>query len=325
MENIQNMSNIILKNVSKKYDKTEFIKNFTLNIDSEKITVLLGPTGCGKSTILKIIAGLIDPDSGDIYMDNVRINNLTPAQRGIGMIFQQNTLFPHMKVKNNIEFGLIAQKWKKDKIEERIKYLSELLSIQTLLERYPSELSGGEQQKVAIARALAPMPKVLLLDEPLSSLDARIKMEILDDLKMLQKSLKLTYVYVTHDHEEAFMIGDNIVIIENGTKMQEGDPDSIYNAPANGFVAWFVGYNKINIEGNEIYVKPEQISLEEGEYEAVLDSVFVGKANWRLVLNYNGQKITVITDSDTGKKLSDKTSKSIKFKINSYVDYKKIY
>jgi ABC-type sugar transport system ATPase subunit len=325
MENIQNMSNIILKNVSKKYDKAEFINNFALNIDSEKITVLLGPTGCGKSTILKIIAGLIDLDGGDIYMDNLRINNFTPAQRGIGMIFQQNTLFPHMKVRNNIEFGLIAQKWKRDRIEERISYLSGLLNIQNLLDRYPSELSGGEQQKVAIARALAPMPRVLLLDEPLSSLDARIKMEILDDLKMLQKSLKLTYVYVTHDHEEAFMIGDKIVIMENGTKMQEGDAESIYNAPANGFVAWFVGYNKINIKGNEIYVKPEQITLEDGEYEAVLDSVFVGKANWRLILNYDGQKITVVTDPETGKKFSDRSSEPVKFKINSYISYKKIY
>lgn len=319
------MSNIILKNISKKYDKGEFIKNFTLTIESNKITVLLGPTGCGKSTILKIIAGLIDLDGGEIYMDDVRINTLPPAQRGIGMIFQQNTLFPHMKVKNNIEFGLIAQKWKREEIEERVKYLSELLNIQKLLERYPSELSGGEQQKVAIARALAPMPKVLLLDEPLSSLDARIKTEILDELKMLQKSLKLTYVYVTHDHEEAFMIGDKIVIINNGTKMQEGDPESIYNAPSKGFVAWFVGYNRININGNEIYVKPEQITIEDGEYDAILDSVFVGKASWKLILNYKGQKITVLTNSDTGKKFADRTAKPVKFKINDYLDYKKIY
>ena len=319
------MSNIALKNIYKKYDKSEFIKDFTLTIESDKITVLLGPTGCGKSTILKIIAGLIDVEKGQIYMDNILINALPPAQRGIGMIFQQNTLFPHMKVKNNIEFGLIAQRWKREEIEKRVNYLSELLNIQNLLERFPSELSGGEQQKVAIARALAPMPKVLLLDEPLSSLDARIKMDILNDLKILQKSLNLTYVYVTHDHEEAFMIGDKIVIMSNGTKMQEGDPDSIYNAPLNGFVAWFVGYNRINIDGNEIYVKPEQISIEYGEYEAILDSVFVGKASWRLILDFKGQKITVLTSSDLGKIYAEKIAKPVKFKINDYLDYKKIY
>lgn len=244
---------IVLKNISKRFDKSVAVNHLDLLINDGDFITLLGPSGCGKTTTLRMIAGLETPTEGEIYIDNIPVFDIkkgidvSPSKRDIGFLFQNYALWPHMTVQKNISFGLENLKWDKKDIDKRIAELAEILHIQELIKRYPAELSGGQQQRVAIARTLAPNPKVLLMDEPLSNLDAKLRMEMRAELKRLHKELKATFVYVTHDQLEAMTLSTKICLMKNGIMQQYSPPLTIYNTPANTFVSDFVGSPSINL------------------------------------------------------------------------------
>jgi multiple sugar transport system ATP-binding protein len=247
------MPHIALKNITKRFGDNEVVKNLSLEIGDKDFIVLLGPSGCGKTTTLRMIAGLETPTSGEITIDgNVVFSskdgtNVPPSKRNIGFLFQNYALWPHMTAYQNIAFGLENLKWKKEDIKARVSELANLLKIGELLDRYPSELSGGQQQRVAIARTLAPNPSVLLMDEPLSNLDAKLRMEMRSELKRLHREIKSTFVYVTHDQLEAMTLATNVSLMRKGVLQQFAPPIEIYDNPSNIFVADFIGNPSMNL------------------------------------------------------------------------------
>ncbi len=247
------MPNIILKNVTKRFGDLEVVKNLNLEIQNRDFIVLLGPSGCGKTTTLRMIAGLETPTSGEITIDGKVVFssekeiNVPPNKRNVGFLFQNYALWPHMTAYRNIAFGLENLKWKKEEINSRVSELAQLLKIKELLDRYPSELSGGQQQRVAIARTLAPKPDVLLMDEPLSNLDAKLRMEMRSELKRLHLEIKSTFVYVTHDQLEAMTLATKVCLIKRGVLQQFAFPMEIYDNPSNAFVADFIGNPSMNL------------------------------------------------------------------------------
>ena len=246
------MPEIILKNVAKRFGKFVAVENLNLTIESNAFITLLGPSGCGKTTTLRMIAGLETPTEGSISIDGTvvfdadRGINLPPNKRDVGFLFQNYALWPHMTVYQNIAFGLENLKWSKDRIASRVRELLSLLRIEQFEKRYPSELSGGQQQRVAIARTLAPGPKVLFMDEPLSNLDAKLRMEMRTELKRLHRDTDSTFVYVTHDQLEAMTLSTRVCIMEAGVLQQYAPPLEMYNNPANRFVADFMGNPTMN-------------------------------------------------------------------------------
>ena len=246
------MPEIILENVTKKFDKFVAVDNLCLHIADRGFVTLLGPSGCGKTTTLRMIAGLETPTSGRILIDGKPVFdskkgvNVPPNKRDIGFLFQNYALWPHMTVYENIAFGLEMLKWDKARIRKRVDELLALLKIEPFEKRYPSELSGGQQQRVAIARTLAPSPKVLFMDEPLSNLDAKLRQEMRAELKRLHSDTNSTFVYVTHDQLEAMTLSTQVCLMNTGLLQQYAPPLTIYNAPANLFVAEFVGNPTMN-------------------------------------------------------------------------------
>ncbi|MBU5438815.1 ABC transporter ATP-binding protein [Tissierella sp. MSJ-40] len=241
---------IILENLNKDFNEVKAVNNLNIEIKDGELVSLLGPSGCGKSTTLFLIAGLHKPTSGNIYFDDELMNNIEPEDRGIGMVFQNYALYPHMSVLKNIMFPLKMQKINKKESEKLAIEMAELTKIEDLLDRKPSQLSGGQQQRVAIARALVKKPKLLLLDEPLSNLDARLRIEMREEIKRIQKEVKITTVFVTHDQEEAMSISDKILLMKDGIYQQYDTPKNMYTNPKNKFVAEFLGNPPINfIEG----------------------------------------------------------------------------
>ena len=240
------MGAIQLKNVRKKFGNDVVIDNLNLEIKDGSFTVLVGPSGCGKSTTLRMITGLDEPTSGDILIDGHKINDLTPGKRDIAMVFQNYALYPHMTVGRNIEFPLRMRHIAKAQREERVRAVAGMMQIEDLLNRRPSQLSGGQQQRVAIARALVKRPKILLLDEPFSNLDARLRIELRDEIRSLQKQLGITTIFVTHDQEEAMSISDRILLLKEGVMQQYSTPKDMYTHPANRFTAGFLGNPPIN-------------------------------------------------------------------------------
>ena len=251
------MPEIILKNISKRFGKFVAVDRLDLSIESNAFITLLGPSGCGKTTTLRMIAGLETPTEGSITIDGKTVFdadrgiNLPPMKRDVGFLFQNYALWPHMTVYQNIAFGLENLKWEKSRIRARVSELLEMLRIEQFEKRYPSELSGGQQQRVAIARTLAPGPKVLFMDEPLSNLDAKLRMEMRTELKRLHRDTDSTFVYVTHDQLEAMTLSTRVCIMENGVLQQYAPPLEMYNNPANLFVADFMGNPTMNfIDGH---------------------------------------------------------------------------
>lgn len=246
------MPEIILKNITKRFGKSVAVENLNLFIEDGDFISLLGPSGCGKTTTLRMIAGLETPTEGEIYIDGKLVFssekgiNISPDKRDVGFLFQNYALWPHMTVYQNISFGLENMKWKKDAIAKRVKELLEMLKIEEYANRYPSELSGGQQQRVAIARTLATGPKVLFMDEPLSNLDAKLRMDMRTELKRLHLETKSTFVYVTHDQLEAMTLSTKVCLMKEGILQQFEPPLDVYHAPANTFVADFVGSPTIN-------------------------------------------------------------------------------
>jgi len=234
------MVSVTLDGVTKRFGDVVALNKVSFTAEHGNLVVLLGPSGCGKTTTLRIIAGFINPDSGDVLFDGVSVLDKPPKDRNIGFVFQTIALFPHMTAFENIAFGLETRNWEKQRIKTRVLELAKLFHIDTLLDRYPRELSVGQQQRVAIARALAPNPNVLLLDEPLSALDVNLRDELKLEIKKVQEKLKTTMIYVTHDLTEAFSIGNKIVILKDGEVQQIGSPLEIYYSPKNRFVVDFL-------------------------------------------------------------------------------------
>lgn len=238
--------NIIqLENVSVAFDGEKVLDNLSLSIKDKEFVTLLGPSGCGKTTTLRIIAGFIEPDSGNLYFDGKRINDIPPYKRQVNTVFQRYALFPHLNVFENIAFGLRLKKMPDAEIRKKVFNMLELVNLKGYASRKVGNLSGGQQQRVAIARALVNNPRVLLLDEPLAALDLKLRKDMQNELKRIQKQSNITFVYVTHDQEEALSMSDTVVVMDEGVIQQIGTPLDIYNEPANAFVADFIGESNI--------------------------------------------------------------------------------
>lgn len=246
------MAKVVLKEISKKYGNVEAIKNVNITIDDKEFMVLVGPSGCGKSTVLRMIAGLEDITSGDLFIGDRLVNNIEPKDRNIAMVFQSYALYPHKNVYENMAFGLRMRKFPKDDIDKRVKKAADILHITEFLDRKPRQLSGGQRQRVALGRAIVRDPEVFLMDEPLSNLDAKLRVQMRSELIKLHKELQTTFIYVTHDQVEAMTMGDRIVIINDGIIQQVDIPENIYNKPSNMFVASFIGSPPMNFIKGEI-------------------------------------------------------------------------
>ncbi|MCX7994994.1 MAG: sn-glycerol-3-phosphate ABC transporter ATP-binding protein UgpC [candidate division WOR-3 bacterium] len=241
------MAELRLENVSKVYDKNIIaVQDITFNVNDREFVVLLGPSGCGKTTILRLIAGLEEVTSGKIFIDNVCVNNISPDKRDIAMVFQNYALYPHMTVYENMAFGLKVRKLPESEIKQHVLQAAEILGLKELLNRKPRQLSGGQRQRVALGRAIVRNPKLFLFDEPLSNLDAKLRVQMRGELSRLHKTLNATIVYVTHDQIEAMTLGEKVVVINNGRIQQISDPLTLYRKPANKFVAGFIGTPPMN-------------------------------------------------------------------------------
>ena len=241
-----------IQDLSKNFGSTEVLKKINLEINEGNFLVLLGPSGCGKSTLLNIVAGLETIDEGEVFIDDYNVSKVEPKDRNIAMVFQSYALYPSMNVKENITFGLKQSKTPKDKIEEQLKKISTFLHVDELLNRKPSQLSGGQRQRVAIGRALVREPRIFLFDEPLSNLDAKLRVEMRREIKKLHQKLKTTVVYVTHYQTEAMSLGTYIAIMNHGVIQQYDTPENIYNKPNNTFVADFIGSPSMNLISGQL-------------------------------------------------------------------------
>lgn len=235
------MSSITIKNLSKKFDNKKVLKNLNLEIKDREMVALLGPSGCGKTTTLKIISGLLAADKGEIKFDGNSVTDLATEKRGAVLVFQDNLLFPHLNIEANIGFGLKMAGVSKKKRKKRVQELLELVNLSAYQKRMPNELSGGQQQRIALARALAVNPKVLLLDEPISNLDANLREEMRELIRKIHEEEEMTTVFVTHDREEALLVADRIAVMKNGNLEQIGSPEELYRRPVNTYVANFFG------------------------------------------------------------------------------------
>ncbi len=258
------MVEVRLEKLSKYFGKVKAVDNLNLEIKDGEFISLLGPSGCGKTTTLLMVAGIYKPTSGYIYFDDKIMNEVEPKDRNVGMVFQSYALYPHMTVYDNIAFPLKLKKLPKNEIRNRVLRVARMLGINELLERKPAQLSGGQQQRVALARAIVKEPDIFLMDEPLSNLDAKLRIQMRAELKHLQKELGITTIYVTHDQVEAMTMSDRIAVLNKGRLQQYGTPDELYSKPANTFVAGFIGNVPINfIEG----------TLRREDGELVLDGI----------------------------------------------------
>lgn len=297
---------IKLENLTFSYGDSPVIENFNLEIQEGSFTTLLGSSGCGKTTLLRLLAGFLEPSSGTIYLNDEVQNNILPDKRKIGMVFQNYALFPHMTVEQNLLYGLKlkkASKEEKARFGEIIKKTAAVLGIEDLLNRFPHELSGGQQQRVALGRSLVLEPKVLLMDEPLSSLDANLRGKVREELKEIQKKLGITTIYVTHDQEEAFFLSDRIAVLNEGKVLQYGSGKDLYFEPSCKFVAEFVGHANFIVEENKnLVVRPEWIELcenGEGDYSGtIMSSDFLGDVT-RFKVRVDELNQTVLVDKKT--------------------------
>ncbi|MDD3593621.1 MAG: sn-glycerol-3-phosphate ABC transporter ATP-binding protein UgpC [Candidatus Gastranaerophilales bacterium] len=274
------MAKVEFKNVNKSYDKkTNTIENLNLEIKDKEFLVLVGPSGCGKSTILRMIAGLEDITKGELLIDDTVVNSMHPKDRDIAMVFQNYALYPHMTVKENMAFGLKMRKFKKDEIEKRVINAAKILDLEQYLERKPKQLSGGQRQRVALGRAMVRNPKVFLMDEPLSNLDAKLRVQMRSEIKKLHHDIDATIVYVTHDQVEALTMGDRIVILDKGIIQQIGTPEEVYNNPENIFTAGFVGSPAMNFF--------EAVLTNDNKIEILGQTIAPGDELLQIIKNHN--------------------------------------
>ena len=265
------MSRVILKNISKIFDnnvKAVIDVNFTA--EDKEFVVLVGPSGCGKTTTLRIIAGLEHATEGEIFIEHRKVNDILPKDRDIAMVFQNYALYPHMTVYQNMAFALKLRKVDKQLIKERVKEAANLLGIEQLLARKPKQLSGGQRQRVALGRAIVRKPKVFLFDEPLSNLDAKLRVQMRAEIVKLHKKLQTTIIYVTHDQVEAMTMADRIIVMKDGIIQQNNNPLEVYNHPTNKFVAGFIGSPAINLFEGKIYKDDNDLIFDEGKFRIKL-------------------------------------------------------
>ncbi len=282
------MAQVSLNNITKIFPPDIVaVDKVTLGIENKEFMVLLGPSGCGKSTTLRIIAGLEETTQGDIYIADKKVNDISAKDRDIAMVFQNYALYPHMTVFENMAFGLKLRKYPKSEIEKRVREAAEILGLKKLLSRRPKELSGGERQRVAVGRAIVRKPTVFLFDEPLSNLDAKLRVQMRTEIHKLHLRLQTTMIYVTHDQIEAMTMGDRIAIMKNGALQQVGDPLNIYDNPANKFVAGFIGTPPMNFMSGRIIKKDGRLYFDEGKFQVKLT-----EKKYEQISGYVGKEIT---------------------------------
>ena len=322
----KNINNKIieLKNISKSFDGEKVLDGINLYINDKEFITFLGPSGCGKTTTLRIIGGFETPDVGDVFFDGVKINDLPPYKRQVNTVFQKYALFPHLNVYDNIAFGLRIAKVKEDEIAERVAEMLKLVNLKGFEKKNVNLLSGGQQQRVAIARALINKPKVLLLDEPLGALDLKLRKDMQVELKNIQTQTGITFIYVTHDQEEALSMSDTVVVMANGKIQQIGSPTDIYNEPVNAFVADFIGESNIidgimlddfkvrfakhtfvcldkGFDKNEqidVVIRPEDVDVvpvEKGMLTGVVSSVTFKGVHYEIIVDIDGFKWMIQT------------------------------
>ncbi len=316
-----------LKNISVSFDDEQILKSISLDIKDKEFITFLGPSGCGKTTTLRLIAGFLQPDEGDIIFDNKRINNVPAHKRQVNTIFQRYALFPHLNVYENIAFGLRVKKMKENEIKARVNEMLELVNLSGLENRSIDTLSGGQQQRVAIARAIANHPRVLLLDEPLAALDLKLRKDMQKELKKIQQQLGITFIFVTHDQEEALTMSDRVIVMDGGKIQQIGTPQDIYNEPENAFVADFIGESNIldgkmlkdyyvEFSGNkfdcldkgfdknelvDVVVRPEDVDivpLGKGHLTGIVTSVAFLGVHYEIIVDIGGFKWMIQTTDE---------------------------
>ena len=346
--------NIRIQNAVKKYGDNVVIPDLSLDIKEGEFFTLLGPSGCGKTTLLRMIAGFNSIEGGDFYFGDRRINDLDPSKRNIGMVFQNYAIFPNMTVEKNVEFGLKNRNVSKEERVGEVKKFLKLMQIEDFAERMPEKLSGGQQQRVALARALVIKPDVLLMDEPLSNLDAKLRIEMRTAIKQLQNSIGITTVYVTHDQEEAMAVSDRIAVFNHGVIQQIGTPKALYQRPANLFVANFIGHSN-ELEGSltkengqmvvsvcddysfvlnnvkeehcqdgvlpvKLAVRPEEWIIQEeteaGMEGTIIDSIFLGLNTHYWIQLSNGKEVEAVKESEIDSILPK--GKNVKLQIKSH-------
>ncbi len=295
---------ITVQGLTKRFGPLEVVSGVGFSIEEGEMFTLLGPSGCGKTTLLRLIAGFYAPDAGEVLFDGRVVNDLPPHERGIGMVFQNYALWPHMTVFENAAYGLKLRKLSRTEIAERIRAVLDKVKLTGMEDRYPGQLSGGQQQRVALARALVLNPKILLLDEPLSNLDAKIRIQVRAEIRKLQKELGITTVYVTHDQEEALTLSDRIAVFNKGKVFQIGPPKALYERPENRFVADFIGINNL-VEGTIVSVDAPQQRLRVktgiGELLAVMDERF--RPGDRCVVSIRPENADLDGEPATGRNL----------------------
>jgi multiple sugar transport system ATP-binding protein len=260
------MADIQIENLTKRFDNFVAVDNVSMTIEDQEFAVLLGPSGCGKTTLLRAIAGLGMADEGRISIGGRDVTYLPPRERKISMVFQSYAIFPHMTVYDNVAFGLKMNKLDKREIEKRVRDASALLHIEDMLARYPSKMSGGQRQRVAVARAIAMRSEVLLMDEPLSNLDALLRLEMRAELKRLLQEIKATTIYVTHDQIEALSMGDRIAVMKSGQIQQYDKPDTVYDLPSNRFVGGFIGNPPMNFMQGQVQRQNGHVNVQVGDF-----------------------------------------------------------
>ncbi len=320
--------NIIeLKNISVAFEGEQVLDNLNLEIKDKEFITLLGPSGCGKTTTLRLIAGFLEPDNGDIIFENKKINDVPAYKRQVNTIFQRYALFPHLNVYENIAFGLRIKKMPESEIKQKVEEMLRLVNLSGLEKRNIDTLSGGQQQRVAIARAIANRPKVLLLDEPLAALDLKLRKDMQKELKKIQEQLEITFIFVTHDQEEALTMSDRVVVMDSGKIQQVGTPQDIYNEPQNAFVADFIGESNI-VDGKmlkdfyvefsgqkfdcldkgfnenelvDVVVRPEDVDIVEadkGMLKGVVTSVSFLGVHYEIIVDIGGFKWMIQTTDE---------------------------
>ncbi|MEN5299938.1 ABC transporter ATP-binding protein [Brucella sp. TWI559] len=321
------MADVQIQKLTKTYGAFKAVSDMTLDVHEGEFLIFLGPSGCGKTTTLRMLAGFIEPDAGTMRLGNRDITFEPPHRRNIGLVFQNYALFPHLSIFENVAFGLRRRKVAEPELKSRVKHALELVDLAHLMDRLPKQLSGGQQQRVAIARAIAIRPDMLLLDEPLSNLDARLRLQVRDELRSLQKSLGITTIMVTHDQEEAMSVGDRLVLMRSGLIEQIGDAEQLYKQPANRFVADFIGRanflkGKASSDGNfitdggvrfqaapsskiasEVLIRPEALRLSKAPLPSTQNSqtviikkhVFLGGMVEIDLMLSDGQHLTAVT------------------------------
>ena len=318
-----------IDNVTKKFGNTTAVSNFSAELEDGHLICLLGPSGCGKSTLLNMLCGIIPVTQGKIYFDDKDVTKLPPDQRNIGMVFQNYALYPHMTVAQNIAFPLEVLKVKKDERKARVEEIAKLVHVDNLLRRYPSELSGGQQQRVAIARAMVKKPQLLLMDEPLSNLDARLRLEMREEIRRIQKETGVTTVFVTHDQEEAMSISDSILLMKDGLLIQSGLCQELYVNPNSLFVAEFLGNppaNKLPVvecEQSEriettaatVAIRPEAFTLDPNGIEAEILFISEMGKDQIVTMKYLGNTVRAILNlEDSGLAAGSKIKVGLKKK-----------